>query len=145
MSVDFVLLRYLKMLFRISLVTLRVAVLAAVLAAEPRMEPEEEVRVHGGEGFREALFYASPEAIDIPGYKAQVHRPPFRQFFRLCPYHNKKRNRLQPLFQKCYNFPANTSGDGVEQMDRMLWRHINESGNHIFCIKLESCKAQHEV
>ena len=30
------------MLFRISLVTLRVAVLAAVLAAEPRMEPEEE-------------------------------------------------------------------------------------------------------
>ena len=105
----------------------------------------EEVRVHGGEGFREALFHASPEAIDIPGYKAQVHRPPFRQFFRLCPYHNKKRNRLQPLFQKCYNFPANTSGDGVEQMDRMLWRHINESGNHIFCIKLESCKAQHEV
>lgn len=36
------LLRYLKMLFNISLVTLRVAVLAAVLAAEPRMEPEEE-------------------------------------------------------------------------------------------------------
>ena len=30
------------MLFNISLVTLRVAVLAAVLAAEPRMEPEEE-------------------------------------------------------------------------------------------------------
>lgn len=31
------------MFFRISLVTLRVAVLAAVLAAEPRIEPEEEL------------------------------------------------------------------------------------------------------
>ena len=34
---------YLKMFFRISLVTRRVAVLAAVLAAEPRMEPDEEL------------------------------------------------------------------------------------------------------
>ncbi len=40
---------YLKMFFRISLVTLRVAVLAAVLAALPMMEPEEEL-------FLEELF-----------------------------------------------------------------------------------------
>lgn len=36
---------HLKIFFRISLVTLRVAVVAAVLAAEPRIEPADELLV----------------------------------------------------------------------------------------------------
>ena len=50
---------YLKMLFRISVVTLRVAVLAAVLAAEPRMEPE----LLEDELFLVAVFFLAEDEV----------------------------------------------------------------------------------
>jgi len=73
----------------------------------PRLElgflEAEEICVQLAEGIQEAFLHAGPQTVYVPRDEAQGQSPfPDRAVTKFFLYHSKKKQKLQPIFQKSY-------------------------------------------